>query len=313
MSNIVRQLPRSLDSRYEVLQDAIAKRNSVPPAQNVLRTETSARLDVIFGNISAARTARLHTKQAYVANTPSKNALIKKLRMFVSHFIQNLNHAIERQEITAAARVFYNLDENDTAVPGLTKETDVTTWARSIVDGEASRVAAGGTALVQPSAAQIELLLTETQTSLALQSNLYEAYNAAQEHLANHYEEIDNFIKKLWAEIESAFAEDPDAGSRREKCEQWGITYRSQGNPVTVNIEVLDSVTNEPLEGAIATFAQASFEVSTAANGNAQIQTTYIGTDTLTVQHLDYTTKTQAVTFTEGNNLNLTIKLVRVE
>lgn len=312
MSSITRQLPRSLDSRYEVLGAARTKRDSLPPANSVLRAQTSTDLDDFFIHLQTARAQRLAAKQVYVANTQSKNVLVKKLRMFTSHFIQNLNHAIEREEITADARVFYNLDENDATVPAMLKEQEVITWAQNVVTGEANRIAAGGTALTQPSAAQIGTMLTATSAALAQQSLLYEAYNAIQEQLASHYTELDNFIKKLWAEIESAFADDPDAGSRRVKAEQWGIVYRTQGNPVAVNIEVLDATTNEPLQDAEIAFQQAGFEVSTAENGNAQIHTTYVGTDTVTIEHLDYTTQTQAITLKEGENINLVIKLVKI-
>lgn len=312
MSTISRLLPRSLDSRFETLQSAITKRDNTPPAGNILRTQTSTDLDTIFALLSSRRAARLLAKQEYVANTPLKDALVKKLRMFTSHFIQNLNHAIEREEIAASARVFYNLDENDASVPSLKKESDVTFWAQNIITGEASRIAAGGTALAQPSAAQIQTLLTDTQDALAQQSTLYEAYNTVQEQLTNHYTVVDNFIKKLWAEIESAFADDPDAGSRRTKCEQWGIIYRTQGEPVTINIEVLDADTNLPIADAEVTLVQAGFDVNTAQNGNAQINTTYTGADTLTVQHLDYITYTNSINIKENEDQNLTIKLSKI-
>jgi hypothetical protein len=280
----------------------------------VFRPATTLELEDAFTNFGAARHARLVAKESYVANTPVKNAATYKLRLYISQFIQHLNDAIIRGDIEKSKRVLYNLDENDGAVPPMGKEQDIVDWAGNIIQGEADRILGGGTALVQPSAADISTLLTDAQAKLAVQSNFYTIYNAAQENLQTLVADADKFIRKAWAEIESAFADDLDAGSRRTKAEQWGVVYITVGaKKANIIVEVLDSETNEPLADATAEFAAAGFEIVTGADGKAKGFDDYVGADNLTVTHLDYTTQVIPVELVEGEDFKIQVKLVKVE
>lgn len=314
MSTISRQLPRSVESVWQAIRVAKQKKDSIPPADNLLREATSNTLDSVFDSMGTMRHNRLLAKEAYTANTPLKNEAIAKLKMFISHFIQHLNDAIARGEIDRSKRVLYNLDENDATVPVMSRAQDVVDWGDNVVQGEADRVAAGGTALSQPSAAQIATLLADAKDKLVVQSKYYTEYNSAQEELQTLLAEVAKFVRQMWAEIESAFAADPDAGSRRAQAEPWGVVYVSVGDKkITVTVRVEDSVTHEPVEGAICEFDKAGFELITNALGQATTTEDYVGPDTLSVEHVDYITQTKAVVFSSDQNLDILIHLVKVE
>jgi len=313
MSTTSRQLPRSVESIWKAISMAKNKKDSTPPANNVFRAATALKLDDAFIDFGQARQARVDAKVAYTGNTPIKNAAISRLRMFNSQFIQHLNDAIDRGDITPNSRGHYHIDENDGAVPSMVKEQDVMTWAKNIIDGEAARLALGGTALMQPSAADISALRGDAQLKLNTQSTLYEAYNAAQEELKMLMGYADVLVREMWAEIESAFAGDLDAGSRRTKAEQWGVVYVTIGAKKNkIQVTVLDSVTNEPIENAIVDFNLAGLEMTTASNGVAVGFEDFVGEDTLTISHLDYVTQVIPVTLLEDEGFNITVLLVAV-
>lgn len=289
------------------------KMDNTPASGNVFRGVTVVKLNDAFTDFGLKRQARMDAKVAYNGNTPVKNAAISKLRMFNSHFIQALNNAIDRGEILPNSRGHYNIDENDGAVPNMVKEQDVMTWAQNIVNGEAARVALGGVPLTQPSAAEIQALRNDAQLKLNTQSTRYEAYNLAQEELKALMAQADVLVREMWAEIESAFAGDLDAGSRRTKAEQWGVVYVTIGAKKNkVQVTVLDSLTNEPIENAIVDFNLAGLEMTTASNGVAEGFEDYVGEDTLTVSHLDYVTQVIPVTLLEDEGFSITVLLVAV-
>lgn len=313
MSIITRRLPQSPQSRHQALRRAKQRKDAVGPADTTLRAATGTELDTFNPIYVAAHHTRQIAKQAYHAHTPVKNAAIDKLRMFNSHFIQHLNQAIERGELTIADRIFYTLDETDDKVPSMGTEQDVIDWAQNIITGEADRITAGGTALTQPSAAQIQTLLTDANGKLTTQANNYTAYNNAQEAFDLLHPTADTLIRSIWNEVESSVDKDPDAGSRREKAALWGVVYVTVGEKkVNIEIEVLDTDTNAPIENATIEFENASIELTTNANGKATASDDYNGEDTLTVQHLNYVTQTMAVTLVNNQNFKLTVKLTRV-
>lgn len=83
------------------------------------------------------------------------NAIKTDAKRYVSHYYQVLNLAIERDEMPASVRAFYGLNVSSGALPKLSTEADILLEATNIENGEAARVAAGGAAMTNPTAAQI--------------------------------------------------------------------------------------------------------------------------------------------------------------
>lgn len=311
MGTISRQLPRSVESVWRALEVAKNKKDSTPASNNAFRPATALKVDAAYIAFGEKRQARIAAKYAYTTNTPIKTAAVNKLRSYCSLFIQHLNDGIVQGITTKQDRVLYNLDENDAAVPNMVSEANVMTWANNIINGEAARVALGGTALLQPSAAEIEALRNDAQLKLNTQSTRYEAYNAAQEELKALMADMDVLIREMWAEVESVFAGDPDAGSRRSKAEQWGVVYVTVGPKKNkVQVTVRDNVTNLPIQDANVDFALAGLEMTTDATGVAVAYDDFVGNDTLTVEHINYVTQTIPVTLPEDEGFDIVVSLV---
>lgn len=222
---LIKRLPRSVNEYYTCLTEAKEKKDTLGLGQNVLRAATALSLDNIVELFIEARQLRMLAKQKYSAATKDVQKGVAKLRMFNRHFLQHLFNAIERQEVGKYDKAFYNIDEGRVALPLLRKMSKVVGTAMDIVKGETARVAAGGEPMLQPSAAQINALLDDLQPKLDLQSNAKSEFNNRQEDLQKLAKEAKKVVRTVWAEVQSSFVNDPDAGSRREKAEQWGVMY----------------------------------------------------------------------------------------
>lgn len=145
-----RQLPQTDDHRLQVLQAAFEKAAATPAGQLAISTATKTALDAQFPLFRTEVQERGTALAGQTMATEAQNVQAARLRTWTSHFLQNLNMAIERDVIPAGARAFYQLDVSQTALPKLSSEADLILWAGRAVSGEAARVAAGGSPLLFP-------------------------------------------------------------------------------------------------------------------------------------------------------------------
>ena len=285
----------------------------MPPGDDTLRAGTKTELNTRLALYDSSFTAVMVAKQAYNENTAIKNTAISTLRTKTSKFYIHLNDMIDSEGWSPSVRDFYGIDANDKTVPPLTTEALVMYWAGRVVSGEALRVAAGGTALAQPSATEVGTLQAAALTTLDDQTTLYDAYNAAQETLVAQHADVDPMMRAVWDEIESKFSRDNDPASRRAKAEQWGVVYKTVGvQKIEITLTVLNAADNTPLPGAIGTFENANLDMTTGEDGTAKDDTTYLGADTLTVDLPGFVPQIIPVNFEEGVPLNIVVKLVAI-
>ena len=142
----------------------------------------------------------------------------------ISHFIQVFNMAIARGVFTASDRTYYQLDASSEAVPDLKSTAAARLWAARIASGETARVAAGGTPMSLPTAADVATALTTYNAADAAQTSAKTAYDVGQEAVSNQRPTVDALIRDLWDTIEyNLRANDPT--SLRRKAREWGMTY----------------------------------------------------------------------------------------
>lgn len=225
--SITRKLPRSIDERLSALRVADQKAGKV--------TETGGEL--VFSQNSYQKLKTIRSKfeketqekhDALVAQsdaTQEKRAVLNRLTMFISHFIQGFNNAIGRKIFKVADRAYYGLDVNDDTVPVITKESDAVQWADNIIKGEKSRLENNGEPMAMPSADEVETAYNDLLAKDQTQSMLKDEYDKEQEDVEKLLDEVDHFIKfKIWDEVEFFFREDA-APSKRRKCREWGLVY----------------------------------------------------------------------------------------
>jgi hypothetical protein len=174
---------------------------------------------------------------ALAAQAPLTNQFAAKadqLAMFISHFHQVLDLGITRGYFQAGARSYYGRDLNATTIPDLSSYQAIGEAAQKIVDGDVARqTAEGGSfkAMNLPSVEEInglreEFVLYRNQSEQALVNT-----DTQREELQTLYAQAQALAVDIYDTVEFFYRKDPDASSRRVKCERWGLVYAFEPTP----------------------------------------------------------------------------------
>jgi hypothetical protein len=180
---------------------------------------------------------------ALAAQAPLTDAfakLLARLTVYVSHFHQVLDFAIDRGALPAAARAFYDRDLTATTLPPLTTTAEVLDAAAKIITGEANRATSEGTAYLPmafPSAAEVAAIHAQTSAAHAASETAKLNTDTQQGELAILYPEAQALAVSLINTIEYYLSErlDLDAPGRRRIARAWGVIYINDDG--TVNEE----------------------------------------------------------------------------
>ena len=284
MSYTARQLPETHDDRLKALKLAQNKRDSIPAANNPLTAATNTRLTNMALDFDTKMNAISVATGAYTFGTPGKAEAANTLRIFINHFIQVFNLGVARGKYPAAHRTYYNLEVDSSALPELTKESDLLMWANRIITGDANRLAVGGLPMVNPDAAEVAAALTVFGPLFTAQSNLKDALDNAQEQLEAILVEADKVIRKVWDELETYYNEETDE-SRRENCREWGMVYITEGGQKTLSGTV--TYNGAPGAGLQVRFKSGKLKSICNASGGYSLNTTLMGNQKVVVEKLD--------------------------
>jgi hypothetical protein len=148
----------------------------------------------------------------------------EKARMYISHFIQVLYMNIEREELNEKVLSFYQLNDPDRKIPGLNTEQEILTWGERVIQGEQKRMQQGGSPIYNPSIALVKVNVENFQEAAIFQSNLQKNTLRSYEKMQKLRKETNDFISRLWNEIEqNAEALSPDY--KRQHAEEYGVVY----------------------------------------------------------------------------------------
>lgn len=280
--------PNSNHTRLLALNHAKAL-NDILLVNNPLSQRTKDRLNAIQLLYSEAHKQLLWKKADYFKLMTGKEKLKTETAMYCAHFIMVFDLCVRRGEYSIAQRVYYGLPETGDALPDLKRQSDITTVAKNIISGEASRVAAGGVPMSRPSAAEVEDKYKQYQQLINDGSNAKEALIAAQQVIKGLKKEANGVIKKVWSEVQTFYDELPRE-SMREHGRHWGITYARKGNTVTVSGTVTDAATGLPLAGVTIQFLKGRNKVTTNSEGKFSISTTLMHEQIIVAQLTAYET-----------------------
>ena len=140
---------------------------------------------------------------------------------------------IKRGTYAAGARSYYGRDAHDTSIPDLSTYDDIATAAANIKTGEADRLTAEGAAFIamsNPSAVEVETARVAFKTDLDLSKLADVNLDREGEEAGALYPEALALAVDINEQVEHFYRKDPDASSRRQKCERWGVVYVFEPN-----------------------------------------------------------------------------------
>lgn len=151
-------------------------------------------------------------------------AAFEKARLYVSHFIQVLFMNIEREELKEDVLAFYGLQDSGGKVPAITSEQEILEWGKKIIQGEQKRMQKGGSPIYNPSIALVKVKVEEFNETAIFQQNLKRNTLRSYEKLQLLRKSTNEFISKLWTEVEDNMGNLPPK-NRRQYAQEYGIVY----------------------------------------------------------------------------------------
>lgn len=219
-----RRLPNTDNARSIALQTALSKGKELPPFKLAFTQKSLQKTQSFLTRYERVIIQHKQTQLRQVENNKEYQKVLKKVKLFISHFIQVMNMAITRFELPASTRISFGINEDDRALPVLVSEKDIIYWGKILIDGEASRTLLRQTPITNPTIAVVKVRYELFLEANRFQQILKEKNNRALEKLSAIRTEANEIIKDIWNEVESSYKDLPD-NLKRERAKEYGLVY----------------------------------------------------------------------------------------
>ncbi len=219
-----RRLPNTDVARIKALNVAYKKGKELPPFKLAFTQSTYAKIELF---INSFEKAMINYKAAYniqIEKNKDYVILMKKAKLYLSHFIQVVNMAITRGELPEKTRTLYGMDIDEQKVPSLNTEKDMVEWGKKIIEGEAKRIMSGQQPITNPSVAVVKVRFENFVESYNHQKILQQNTTRMLNELDALRAKADDIILNIWNEVEASYKDLPD-DLKRERSTDYGLVY----------------------------------------------------------------------------------------
>jgi hypothetical protein len=219
-----RRLPNTDVARIKALTVAYHKGKELPPFKLAFSQSTFSKIELF---INSFEKAMINYKAAYnmqVEKSKDYVILMKKAKIYMSHFIQVVNMAIARGELPEKIRSLYGMDIDEQKVPALNTEKDLVEWGKKIIEGEAKRIMNNQQPITNPSIAVVKVRYENFVESFNHQKILQQNTQRMLTELDALRTKADDIILSIWNEVENTHKDLPD-DLKREKSTDYGLVY----------------------------------------------------------------------------------------
>jgi hypothetical protein len=219
-----RRLPNTDTARIRAMKTALELGKEMPPHMLAYSSKTLVHLQRFLPQFQNNLQLQRQTLASQEKKSKNHNEIVKKARMYLTHFIRVMNMAISRGELPPEIRAFYGIPTNDPTVPSLNNENELVSWGRRIIDGEVFRIKKGGSPITNPTIAVVKVRFEQYLDALNFQNIISKRAQDYSEKVYELRKEADEIILTLWNEVESKFSDLNESG-KRAACEKYGIVY----------------------------------------------------------------------------------------
>lgn len=219
-----RRLPNTDKSRLKALKTAHTKGKDLPPFKLAFTQETLQRLSSFLPKYEKAIREYHDTYKIQTKNHKEYSNKVKKVKLYISHFIQVLNMSVMRGEMPANSKKYYGLDESSRKVPSLRSEQDLLEWGKKLIDGENQRKIKGLPPVTNPTIAVVKVHYDKFADAYRFQKQLQENHARSAKKIQELRKEADDIIVNIWNEVEKTFGKEPE-DIKREKASEYGVVY----------------------------------------------------------------------------------------
>jgi hypothetical protein len=172
-----------------------------------------------------------HNMQLYRISLASQNKenayyneIVRKARVYLTHFIRVMNMAIFRGDLPTETRAYYGLAPEEATVPSLNTENELTSWGRRIIEGEEFRIRKGGSPITNPTIAVVKVRFENFIEAWNHHNNLARKTSVYIDKNNNLRKEADDIILQIWNEVEKTHSTLPEE-MRKVQSENYGLVY----------------------------------------------------------------------------------------
>lgn len=219
-----RRLPNTDTARIKAMRIALEKGKEVPPHKLAFSSKTLVRLQNYLPQFEL--NIKLYRQSLASQNKKNKdyNDILKKARIYLTHFIRVMNMAVVRGDLPLETRVYYGLEINESTVPSLNTENELLSWGRRIIDGEEFRIRKCGNPINNPTIAVVKVRFENYVEALNYHNALVKkTFDYADKNNLLR-KEADEIILLLWNEIEATNINFPEE-IRKNLNEDYGLVY----------------------------------------------------------------------------------------
>jgi len=219
-----RRLPNTDLARLRALRIAYEKGKELPPFQLAFTQSTLQKLQSF---LPLFEKVMMETRQAYnrqVEKSKDYAKVLRKARLYISHFIQVINMAITRGDLPVAERNFFGFSSDQKKVPLLNSEAELINLGERLIAGENLRISKGHTPISNPTIAVVKVWYEKFIETDKYQKILQKNLLRSQEKHTELRKQADGIILAIWNEVEhfySSLTED----KKRENAKLYGVVY----------------------------------------------------------------------------------------
>jgi len=219
-----RRLPNTDSARMKSLKSAYEKGKALPPFKLAFSANSFRKMQMLLPQFENAISEHKNSMNLQAEKNKEYQKRLKKVKLYISHFIQVVNLAIARGDLTPETRNYFAMGEDEKKVPSLTTEEDVVWWGEQLIKGEQHRRNKGKNPITNPTIAVLKVHFDKFIEYHNYQKSLKDRSQRAQENLNERRAQIDGVIQQIWNEVEQSFTDLPEE-MRREKASEYGLTY----------------------------------------------------------------------------------------
>ena len=218
-----RRLPNTDVARLRALRIAFEKGKELPPFQLAF---SQATLQKIQSNLHIFEAAVQESRQAYniqILKSQEYVKLLKKVKLYMSHFVQVTNMAIIRGDLNTTDCEYFGFKHGQ-KVPSFNSEKEVITWGAKLIQGEILRIKNRLTPVANPSIAVVKVWYEKFLDANLFQKNLQKNLQRSQKNLIGLRKIVDEIISQIWNEVEQHYQDLPDE-VKRNNSKIYGLVY----------------------------------------------------------------------------------------
>ncbi len=219
-----RRLPNTDSARLKSLKSAYAKGKDLPPFKLAFSPNSFRKMQSVLPSFENAIYEHKNSLNIQAEKNKEYQKRLKKVRLYISHFIQVVNMAISRGDLVPDARAYFGLEAEDKKVPSLTSEEEIISWGKLLIEGEKQRRNKGLNPITTPTIAVLKVHYDKFMEYHNYQKSLKDRSQRAQEQLNEKRSQVDGVIQQLWNEIENTYGDLPEE-MRRDKASDYGLVY----------------------------------------------------------------------------------------